>query len=100
MQVMRRVCARRVLRGGSLMKHSNRSARRAPSSAEIAADLFRLIPRNERAAFREMLEHELPQRDLRDNKLTISIFSGRQLQFVIRRSQRHHASVTWPCERP
>jgi len=39
------------------------------SSAEIFADLFRLIPPNERAAFREMLEHELRGRELPDGKL-------------------------------
>jgi hypothetical protein len=33
------------------------------------ADLFRLVPPNERAAFREMLEHELRGHELPDGKL-------------------------------
>jgi hypothetical protein len=39
------------------------------SNPEIVADLFRLIPPNERAAFRKMLEHELRGRELPDGKL-------------------------------
>jgi len=39
------------------------------SSADIVADIFRLIPRNERAAFGEMLEHELRGRELPDHEL-------------------------------
>jgi hypothetical protein len=41
----------------------------ASSSADIVADLFRLIRPNERAAFREMLEHELSGRELPDGEL-------------------------------
>jgi len=33
------------------------------------ADIFRLIPRNERAAFGEMLAHELRGRDLSDDEM-------------------------------
>ena len=39
------------------------------SNPEIVADLFRLIPPNERAAFRKMLEYELRGRELPDGKL-------------------------------
>jgi hypothetical protein len=39
------------------------------SSADIATDLFRLIPPNERAAFREMLEIEFHGRELPDYEL-------------------------------
>jgi len=39
------------------------------SSAGIADDIFRLIPPTERAAFREMLEHQLRGRDLPDGDL-------------------------------
>jgi hypothetical protein len=39
------------------------------SSSADNADLFRLIPSNERAAFREMLEHELRGRELSDGEL-------------------------------
>jgi hypothetical protein len=37
-------------------------------SADIVADLFRLIPPNERAAFREMLEIEFHGRQLSDHE--------------------------------
>ena len=40
----------------------------ASSSADIVADLFRLIRPNERAAFRKMLEHELSGRELPDGE--------------------------------
>ena len=39
------------------------------SSAGIADDIFRLIPSNERPAFREMLEIEFHGRDLPDYEL-------------------------------
>jgi hypothetical protein len=39
------------------------------SIADIVADLFRLIRPNERAAFREMLEHELRGREPHDGEL-------------------------------
>jgi hypothetical protein len=38
------------------------------SSAGIADDIFRLIPPNERAAFREMLEFEFHGRELSHNE--------------------------------
>jgi hypothetical protein len=38
------------------------------SSAGIANDIFRLIPLNERAAFREMLEIEFRGRELSDHE--------------------------------
>jgi hypothetical protein len=41
----------------------------ASSSADIVADIFRLIPPEERAAFREMLKHELHGRELPDGEL-------------------------------
>jgi hypothetical protein len=39
------------------------------SSAGIVADIVRLIPPNERAAFRDMLGHELRGRELADREL-------------------------------
>jgi len=39
------------------------------SSAGIVADIFRLIPPNQRAAFRDMLGHELRGRELADHEL-------------------------------
>jgi hypothetical protein len=39
------------------------------SSAGILADIFRLIPPHERAAFREMLDHELRGRELPDDEM-------------------------------
>jgi hypothetical protein len=39
------------------------------SSAGILADIFRLIPPFERAAFREMLDHELRGRELPDDEM-------------------------------
>jgi hypothetical protein len=44
----------------------------SPSSAGIADDIFRLIPPNERAAFREMLEHDLRDRELPDGERRIA----------------------------
>jgi hypothetical protein len=38
------------------------------SSAGIADDIFRLIPLNERAVFREMLEIEFRDRELSDDE--------------------------------
>src|SRR5205809_6627276 len=48
---------------------STSSTSSASSSADIAADIFRLIPPEERAAFREMLRHELHGRELPDGEL-------------------------------
>jgi hypothetical protein len=42
--------------------------RSASSSSGIADDIFRLIPLNERAAFREMLEIEFHGRELCDHE--------------------------------
>jgi hypothetical protein len=39
------------------------------SSAGIVADIFRLIPPNERAAFRDMLDYEWRGRELSDHEL-------------------------------
>jgi hypothetical protein len=39
------------------------------TSADTVADIFRLIPPNERPAFREMLEHELRGRQLPDGEM-------------------------------
>jgi hypothetical protein len=39
------------------------------SSAGILEDIFRLIPAHERAAFHEMLQHELRGRELADDEL-------------------------------
>jgi hypothetical protein len=39
------------------------------SSAGILADIFRLIPLHERAAFHEMLQHELRGRELPDDEM-------------------------------
>jgi len=41
----------------------------ASSSANIIADIIRLIPSTERAAFRDMLQHELRGRELPDGEL-------------------------------
>ena len=41
----------------------------ASSSAGILEDIFRLIPRQERAAFGEMLAHELRGRELPDHEM-------------------------------
>jgi hypothetical protein len=39
------------------------------SSAGILEDIFRLIPPHERAAFREMLDHEMRGRELPDDEM-------------------------------
>jgi hypothetical protein len=39
------------------------------SSAGSLEDIFRLIPAHERAAFREMLDHELRGRELPDDEM-------------------------------
>jgi hypothetical protein len=52
-------------RGAAMRWHTSS----ASSSADIVADLFRLIHPNERVAFREMLERELRGRELPDGEL-------------------------------
>jgi hypothetical protein len=52
--------------GIPLMRWHTSSA--SSSSAGIADDIFRLIPPNERSAFREMLEIEFHDRELSDHE--------------------------------
>jgi hypothetical protein len=47
----------------------NATSNTSSSSAGFLADIFRLIPRNKRAAFGEMLAHELRGRELPDHEL-------------------------------
>ena len=60
------------------------------SSADIVADLFRLIPPNERTAFREMLEHELRGREL----------PGGELRRVAERAWHRFLRYGWPKHGP
>jgi hypothetical protein len=60
------------------------------SSADIVADLFRLIPPNERTAFREMLEHELRGREL----------PGCELRRVAERAWHRFLRYGWPKHGP